>query len=346
MKNDNIFWITRLRALATFFVILLHVSSPILITFVPEDVSFNWWIGNLFMSFSHFCVPAFLMITGALMFSQKMDLRVFYTKRLKKVILPFIFWSFVYIFLTLFSHYSSLNEIINYKTFKYVLSLLFAGNETSFHLWYVYMIIGIYLFLPILGSWVVQSDNNELLIVLGLWILSILLDYSMIKKFNIQLDLKYFSGYMGYVILGYFLFRIKKNILHKYFGIILTVTGFMITFIGVFKTSLKSGHFEHIMYENLSINIILISSGIFIILKSEFIPNIFPEKTISIVAEYSYGIYLSHILVLNIFSHLGLNWKTFNPLISVPLITFSCIIVSITLLWILKKIPYLNKIVG
>jgi surface polysaccharide O-acyltransferase-like enzyme len=342
--NKDIFWITRLRALSTFFVIFLHVSAPFAASFDANDISFNWWVGNVFNSFSRFCVPIFLMITGALMFSEKTSLIKFYLKRLKRVLIPFLFWSCIYIALTLNVNYSTIYELLDFETFKYVLSLLFAGNQMSFHLWYVYMILGIYLFIPIVGTWVKESSNNELLIVLTIWITSIILEYSMLKKLNIQLDLHYFSGYMGYVLLGYFLFRLNKK--YIYFGFFLIIVGFLTTLFGTYFICLKNGQFEHFFYENLSINVILLSAGIFLIIKSESINYLFPKQIISLVAEYSYGIYLSHILVLNLFSQLYLDGKTLNPILAVPLISFLCLFVSMLLIWVLKKIPYLKKIVG
>ena len=346
MNNNDIFWITRLRALATIAVIVLHISAPILISFNPENITNVWWIGNFYNSTTRFCVPIFLMISGALLIPQQLTIKEFYRKRLKRVLLPFMFWSLIYLCFTLKSHYSSFSEILSIVAFKYILSLLFAGNESSFHLWYIFMIIPIYLITPVISKWARSSKNNELLIFIAFWLVSLLLELPIIKKLNIKLDLRYFSKYLGYIILGYYIFRLKKSKNIFYLGIGLTLIGFLITLMGTYYLTLKNGQFVHFLYEYLSLNVILSSAGIFIIIKSNLIPQIIPRNLISILANYSFGIYLSHILILNFLTQLGLNWKTFNPIISVPIVAFLCIFSSVTLIWLLRKIPYIKQFVG
>lgn len=65
-------WIDYLRVIATVSVIFLHVSAeiPTLYKKIPDDI---WWIGNFFDGAVRFCVPLFLMISGALLLGKKLN---------------------------------------------------------------------------------------------------------------------------------------------------------------------------------------------------------------------------------------------------------------------------------
>jgi surface polysaccharide O-acyltransferase-like enzyme len=104
----------------------------------------QWWVGNIYDSFIHYCVPVFVMITGALLLPQTITLKSFLQKRVKRIFIPFLFWSVVYIYFTL-DDYS--NDLTLFFVLKTVTAKLLYG--ASDHLWYIYMIIGLYLFVPI-----------------------------------------------------------------------------------------------------------------------------------------------------------------------------------------------------
>ena len=75
-------WIDNVRILAVFFVIWLHVSGPVVVN-QPDVASFNWWVGNVADAMSRWCVPLFVMASGALLLSKSLYLEpiVFYKRR-------------------------------------------------------------------------------------------------------------------------------------------------------------------------------------------------------------------------------------------------------------------------
>ncbi|POR16914.1 hypothetical protein BWK58_15200, partial [Flavobacterium columnare] len=94
--NENLYWITSLRVLATFSVIFLHTSAEILYQY-GKTSNANWWIGNIYDSSVRFCVPIFLMISGALILSKDYkNITEYLKKRVLRIIFPFLFWSIVY----------------------------------------------------------------------------------------------------------------------------------------------------------------------------------------------------------------------------------------------------------
>ena len=90
MSKENINWIFNLRIIATFAVIMLHVSSPIVVNYSNNSLS-SWFVSNFFDSLSRFCVPVFVMISGALLLGKSEDIVVFLQKRVKRILVTFLF---------------------------------------------------------------------------------------------------------------------------------------------------------------------------------------------------------------------------------------------------------------
>ena len=201
-------WIDNLRVLATISVIFLHVSAPITAKF--GTISFiSWMIGNVYNSSVRFCVPIFVMITGALLLSRDYEISDFLKKKLFRVIIPFIFWGSIYIAFLVFVKVSQGFKFTFSETIQYIYVLIQQGIYP--HFWYVYMIIGLYLFIPILGRWARNSTEKEILYFLILWFCILCFNYPIFSKYKIDFNLSYFSGYIGYLVLGYYL-SIKSDI--------------------------------------------------------------------------------------------------------------------------------------
>lgn len=100
-------WLDNARIVAIFAVVLLHVAASVLTQ--SEVGSENCWIGNLYDSFVRWCVPLFLMISGALLLDPKKDenLKSFYLKRASRIFVPTVFWSFFFII------FSNINTILS-----------------------------------------------------------------------------------------------------------------------------------------------------------------------------------------------------------------------------------------
>ena len=86
-------WLDNARIAAILAVVILHSAVS---GVVDTDLgSGYWWAGNLYSAFSRWCVPVFVMISGALLLSpaRQESLGTFYRKRMSRVLWPFLFWS-------------------------------------------------------------------------------------------------------------------------------------------------------------------------------------------------------------------------------------------------------------
>ena len=61
-----------LRVIAILGVIWLHVSGEV-VTASPNPGDEEWWVGNVADAFSRWCVPLFVMASGALLLPQRAD---------------------------------------------------------------------------------------------------------------------------------------------------------------------------------------------------------------------------------------------------------------------------------
>ncbi|WP_343533113.1 acyltransferase family protein [Pedobacter sp.] len=286
MKN----YISNLRNIATFAVVLLHVTAPFVLQF--NKISFaSWQLANLLDSMLRFGVPVFVMISGAVLLDRYEPLNTFLSKRLKRVVLPFLFWSIIYF---IFVYADSFQKFSLLELFQILINKLLKG--TYYHLWYVYMILGVYLFIPIIRKWVQNSTKQEIHYFLLLWVLTLFINTDM-AKYIPSIEVLYFSKYLGYLVLGYYLDKYvtvnrPKNTLY----LIFFVLGTALTLLSTSYLSVKQNQLNITYYNYLSPNVCLLSIGIFLLGKSLLEGS--SELSINL-DRHSYGIYLAHVLVLH-----------------------------------------------
>lgn len=136
-RNVALDW---LRVLACGAVIIVHVSTWVIYN-NPTLKNPDWWVGNIFDAVMRWCVPAFIMLTGALLLPKARDTSVqsFWRQKLPRIIVPAAVWSIFYLLVSLF-------VTQNIDRVGFVLAAL--GGEPFFHLWYFYLAILLYFLLP------------------------------------------------------------------------------------------------------------------------------------------------------------------------------------------------------
>lgn len=344
-QENRSYWPDYLRVIATLAVIFLHVSATPVQQF-GNIAAFDWWVANFYDSCVRFCVPIFVMLTGALLLPKKMDIQDFLKRRLVRVVYPLIFWSIIYIAFTLIEkslHGESLNL---FRYAKYIYTALMRGS--SFHLWYIYMIIGIYLFVPIIGKWAREASEFEIRYFLGIWICTLFIDKPFISKVSPEIDLSYFSGYLGYLVLGFYLstktFANPRKT--KRIALLLLVSGIVLTNLGTYLASEYKSAFVKLFYEYLTPNVFIASAGLFVLFKDLSINNLRFNRMVDFISKYSYGIYLVHVLILYLLMALGIQWDFIHPLLGIPLTTFLCLLISAFVIYLLHKLPFGKYVAG
>jgi len=159
-----------------------------------------------------------------------------------------------------------------------------------------------------------------------------------------KFDLTFFSGYIGYLVLGYYLSikTFKFNNRQVTWALIYL---FMVAIAGIGTNLLNqnASKLNTFFYNYLFISTALAAAGLFLWVK-ESMQNLKVPNWVLITDKYSFGIYLAHIIPLNYFhplisKQLGTVWV-------IPLASICAIIASIIITVVLRKIPFGKYVSG
>ena len=347
--GHRIYYLDFIRCFACLCVIMIHTVSR----YIQQDFgSLNFWAGNILGCFSRVGVPLFVMISGALMLDENYS---FSNKKLishiKKMILFFVFWSAVYCIIC---------EIADPVLLKHeslsIRHLIGCFVEGPAHLWFVYMIVGLYLILPLLRLWVKKENKTyvEYFIILSLifavlipQIISVGSNYSSIFEkindiFEKQLYLQYVGGFTVYFILGWYLHNFDFK--YKTIIYILGIVGFLVSVFSTYILSVSTGKYTP-MHGSLTINIFFQTAAVFLFVQTRYAERSPLYKMVGIVSKNSLGIYAVHLLIINMIykalSFVGLN----NAIITIPIMFIGSFVLSCAVSMVCRKIPVLKKLV-
>jgi len=323
-------------------VVFLHSATPILYQIGKIDF-FNWMTGNIYDSMVRMAVPLFFMVSGVLLLHSKEEpLIIFFGKRLLKVVIPLIAWSFIYI---LFKRYVENQDIDIFK------HMIYSFNRAEyFHLWFLYTIIGIYLFLPILKVFIKNSSQSLQIYFIVLWIISV----SIIPLINsatnllIKSHIPMMAGYIGYLVLGYQLSKIQITKKIFYISLFMIIISTLSTIFSTYYLSERANRFVGFFYGYFSISTLIQAMSYFIFLK--YISHNILEKLektsqiIGLLSITSLGIYLVHPIYIKILNKIGISVLNGNPIIMIPLTAISTFLLSFITIFIIQKTPLIKRI--
>ena len=316
-KKERIYYLDILRVLAIFMVILMHAGDPYLWDASTKTFGVEC---SFYCALLRPCVPLFIIMSSILLLPLKTDTTTFFKRRAIRVLIPFLLWSIIYVFLPtpnkiVFGGPENAFTDSGLNVYAYNLMLIpitFSG--TNVHFWFIYTIIGLYLFMPIISPWIQQATKKTLLVFLMIWSVTLLFPYVRLWFPQIQGEcdwnefgmLYYFSGYLGYIVLGYFLHKYNTLSAQKstLWGLLFFVVGLILTYKGFlwdeqrFLTKLSSTGIEdwkllELCIGNLTINVALMTAGMFLFFQKLTLPK-FLKPIIIELSVFSYSIFLVH----------------------------------------------------
>lgn len=347
LQAPKIVWITNLRVFATLTVVLLHAAANGLGAMGKIPMT-NWWICNIINTFGRFAVPIFVMLSGYLLIPKYQELSTFLQKRLLRICIPFLIWTFLYIIWGNF--YGIKSEKTGWHFMAILSKILVGGGGGAGHLWFVYMLLGLYAFTPIISRWLDKATTNEMIyfLIISLIVNSLMPALTHFYGIDTRLELRYFSGFVGYFVLGYYLGNVNFIASSKQLGLCIGVfiLAWIFTAFVVFEMSWPTKIFDNLMSGYLSFGVVLMSGSIFLFFKHfaniEFLPKLMASLDAS-----SFGIYLVHILILKTLSRqYHLNYTFMHPLVGVFLHFLATATLSFLVVYLLKKIPKGSWVVG
>ncbi len=340
-----------IRCIAIVLIILVHTSGfPY--QFLNANISsmdvVNWFTTNVYNAIGTVGVPLFVMLSGALLLSpDKADqpLRVFYKKRLDRIALPFIFWTIIYFIWT--------TTVLSKPLTLYNIGQGLLGGS-YYHIWYIYLLMGLYAVTPVMRVLVKNLSRNLFSYLLILWfagtVITPFIHTFTTYTFNPVMFVLF--DWIGYFLLGIYLLSAKFS---RRIAITAAVLGLLGSIIGDWIiTGTLGQQYTGYFHNYMSATTIVGSGAIFFILLSTR-PNLLQNngkvnRVMHWVSENTLGIYLIHIMVLVALSYpifgVYLNSLTYMPLFDVPIYTALVFGISAALVFLLKQLPYVHKLVG
>ncbi len=159
LKTGNrVVWVDWMRVAACFMVFVVHATEPFYLggqgSQILTEADAYW--ASLFDSLVRACVPLFIVASSYLQFPLHYSSGQFFKRRAVRVLVPFVLWTAVYAFMWGEPAENFQNLMLNF-------------NYSAGHLWFVYMLIGIYLLMPLLSPWAERVSKRELQVYLGIW---------------------------------------------------------------------------------------------------------------------------------------------------------------------------------
>lgn len=317
------YWADLCRVVAIFGVIVIHACAPTFYQYgkIPEQ---DWLSANLLDSLARCSVPLFVMLSGALLLKQdaKQITVPQIGKRISKVLIPLIFWNAVY--LIYISHYSG-------ESVKW---LSMFSQAPMYHLWFVYMIIGIYLLLPIFQAiFQAISDRRDLQIYLfTIWV--IITCWPIYQPLPLIALIKQSSllGYGGYFVLGGIIALSNRNRTTTLLWVATYLASITITFVLTYYFSKWANKSVETAYENFSFNVTISSIAAFMVFYKIQVSARLASK-LQWIGDRCFLIYFMHVLILervnNRILELNLGLPAIGSILLISLITFFiCLVIS------------------
>lgn len=333
-----------LKSIAVILVIVIHIVAGDLGLYGKGISMENWMIANVLDTVSRVCVPLFVMVSGYLLLRKDEPVGMFFKKRFIRIIPKFLIYSMIYyVFKVSFLGHP-------YPKNENFLKLILEG-KIFYHLWYIYMILGIYLITPFLRRVIRDIDRNYIKYFIYIWLIFIiiipLLEFIFKIKFMIYSPL---GQYVGYFLLGYFIgerpLKIKKIFLFLGYLICLGISVWLTYFYTV-----KNSKFVDFFYNYHSLTVFLQAVLIYTMIMSKTYKD---DKTTKLEITYAVrrfastlslitlDVYLIHPMIISYFQEKTDIKSKLNYPVYIILMFIFAMMISYMIGLIIFKISRLN----
>lgn len=339
--RERVRYLDILRIVATLGVLCNHIPLAAVHVFDKDATDIDRWLVNGNVHVMHPAVLLFVMITGALLLQP--ERKIDYKKVLTKYV-----WRMVVILALVGSFFAWMEIYFTDKHFalsqipQAMMNTL--GGHTWKHMWYLYMLIGLYLVTPLLKAGVDSLSIKQLDWLIGIGFIFTSMIPAIHEYTSIKVGIRFpiGSNYVFLMLLGY-----RLSCVH--WGKVKVLAGAILGFIAIY---ICFGYWEYVMgYKSLtwlsgydSPMMILYSAAIFLFIKELPLQyDRFLKTGGGKFSQDSFGIYVFHMLWVNVIYKV----VKFNP-IQHGLWTLIPILIVVTLLaWgttiLFRKIPYVGK---
>ena len=337
-ERNNIFYLDVIRIIATYLVLLLHAVNPFLTKLELYD-SLTWKVALGISPLDRMGVPLFFMMSGYLILSdpRTTDFATFYKRRLPRILIPFLIWNIIYYIVYHAVHGTTVSA-------SELLMGIFNQN-IMYHFWYIYTLCGMYVLAPFFKRIVDNCTNRQVLLLL----LVVLFPTTFIPFIHIftQVNISGFptmlNGYFGFFIFGYLLGKWPPE---RKWRIVMYAFGIAAWFGGAIGNYLTSSAEQTPLPFNYGHNLVhFMTAGAFFVLMqalSDKLEKILPAKVIKYWASLTFGIYLSHVLSMDMWNHFVVSFAA--PAYYIVNSFAGAVIVSTLAMLVISRIKPIKKL--
>ena len=330
------------RIIAVLAVVMIHTSAYFVTRYPRLTLEFT--IGNIFDAVSRLGVPLFLMISGALFLDEnkKITTKTILCKNALGIAIITVIWAVIYSLVD--------NFVLNsFNGMQGVIDLIVYGY---YHMWYLYMIIGIYIITPFLRAFV-RKENKKLVLFFIAVCLAVQFVLPLVNKLVLKyagvdyvgavtdkLKLSFFGEYLTYYVIGWYIVHV--GITKKRTRIMAYLLGAAALVFVVLYVHLGGSYLE--AYNNIGIPVFVYATSVFVALTNiKTNAGEKTSKTLATLSKLTFGVYIIHAIVLEFF----FKWFPYKSgalwyLLVCYIVT---VISSLVLTVIISKIPLIKKLI-
>ncbi len=334
-----------LRVLAAFSVVMLHSAAQF---WYDLDIrSAEWIIANSYDALFRFGVPVFVMISGAIFLDKayELDIKRLYKHNVLKMVVFYIIWSVAY------GLFDIRNWDLKAAGVKPILREFLLGR---YHLWFIPMIAGIYVLLPVLKSWVenAKKKNIEYFLVLFV-VLQILSEtvraLTVSDELHSILDLtkvEMVCSYIGYFVLGYYLAHIGIGPKLKKLLYIMVIPSMVANVVLGFLLAWRANTPVGLIYDCYGVFTFIIAVALFVFVCEKGKTAGAGVKGGKLWKELSadmMGVYVMHVGVMEFTKEIGFHSMIVPNVIGIPLYAVICFVACALVAAVLRRIPFVGR---
>lgn len=336
--KKRIVFLDLLKAVCLFGVILGHLCTWQIGELQPDMA--DWIVSHLYNTLCRVCVPVFLMITGYLALDEEHGRRTLAHPLAQPARFGalYLVWALLY---TL----PDLPGLIARPA-----DLVAALAKGQFHLWYLVMLAGVYLVLPLLYR--ISRSVRELDYALALCFVSTMVLPSLaglpgLGWLQQLLDKWYLdTGFLFYVLAGYRLRcrplgRMARRVLYAA-GILATLWEGLVTW----RLSCQAGSLQDFWLDQRSLTVALGALALFVFFQQQDarVPAGL-GRAATLLAKGSLGVYALHIFFLLALRKFGVSVYALPPVWWLPLLAVLVLLASRIVTALLARLPLLRLLV-
>ena len=334
-----------LRVLAAFSVVMLHGAAQF---WYDLDIrSSQWIIANSYDALFRFGVPVFVMISGAIFLDKAyvLDVKRLYKHNILRLAILYIIWSVIY------GLYDTRGWDLKAAGIKAVLKEMLNGR---YHLWFIPMLVGIYVLLPVLKSFVESASKKTIEYFLIVFCV-LQIGTETLRALTINDELHYIldllkvemaCGYIGYFVLGYYLAHIGLTEKIKKLLYIMVVPAAVANVLLSFLLSIRVNDRDGLLYDSFGVFTFILSVALFIFVYDRNQKKDVSKKSAKFWKELSadtLGVYVMHIGFMEITKEFGIHSMILPNIVGIPLYSISCFVICILIAALIRRIPFIGR---